>query len=110
MIFSHKIKIYEADNPDFQDCVGCNDFDNNSCNIIIYLGEFNFRKNVNYKKLAKKLNDIFLTELICAISREKMVLTVNENYTICGHGGNEYICPIDYVIHNINRRWNKNEL
>lgn len=65
-----------------------------NCKIEIYLGEFNYRKNVSYKRVARDINDFFLIELFCVMSRG---MTKNRK-AICGVGNDNHgKCPISNV-------------
>jgi len=103
MNFLHSIELKESFDEVCVRSLASNDFiDENNCNIVIYLENFKFRKNVNCKKVAKQMNKYFLYELICAISRKKVAFeTGNLNYTICGHGGFNCSCSIDFIIRTI---------
>ena len=71
MNFLHSVELKEPPEEVYVGSLAFNDFiDENNCVIIIYLENFKFRKNVDYKKVAKQMNDYFLYELICAMSRK----------------------------------------
>lgn len=103
MNFIHSIELKEPSEEVYIGSLAFNDFiDEHDCIIVIYLENFKFRKNVNYKKVAKQMNKYFLYELICAVSRKDVAFKTNDlNYTICGHGGFNHACPIDSVIRKI---------
>ena len=56
------------------------------CIIEFYAGEFSYRKNVSYKRVAEDVNNFFLIELVCAITRgmrKSRKPLCDENYEDC---------------------------
>jgi hypothetical protein len=96
----HEIQLNNSEDLDYADSVGVNDFiDESTIIIIIFLENFHFRKNVDYKKVSYEIDNIFLIELLCSFSRIDKVFKENDlKYSICGHGGYGSKCPFDHVI------------
>lgn len=65
--FIHRIEL-TATTTEQENVVGWNDPCKEGYELIVFLDTFHFRKNQNIKKVAWKINYIFLIELICAMS------------------------------------------
>ena len=72
---------YSLDDAPF---IACNIIDEDL--IILYLGEFHFRKNVSPKTLARAINRIFLEELVCLTYQQE----VDEDVAKICNGLNKY--------------------
>ena len=68
MKYIHKVEITGRIEEE-KNAVGWNDPDEDDYEIVIFLDNFNFRKNQNILKVAWMVNYIFMLELICAMSR-----------------------------------------
>ena len=92
MDVEHKIKIRGSNAFSVQRAGASNEIiKRNVSKIIIYLGNFKYRKNVSHKKVAMDLNNYFLVELICALSR----INIHTHFTFClGDSDN---CPINNI-------------
>ena len=65
------------------------------CEIRIFLGSLMDRKNMAFKKLVKRLHEIFLLEFICADLQAQGLW----NKSLCGKGT---VCNIRKTLHKIN--------
>jgi len=61
--------------------------------ITVYLNGFSYRKNVNYKKVARDVNNLFLIEYICAIIR----LNTKDFEPLCKNNY-AFKCACDYPL------------
>jgi len=68
MKYIHKVEITGRTEEE-KSAVGWNDPDGDDYEIVIFLDNFNFRKNQNILKVVWMVNYVFMLELICAMSR-----------------------------------------
>lgn len=92
MKIEHIIKLKEPKTSTIKGAGASNDFMTRTLNRIeIYPRNFNYRNNVSYKRVAENMNNYFLVELICALSREYG----NPNFLYCM--GNYDHCPLENI-------------
>ena len=88
----HKIKIRGTDASNSKEAVASNEIiKRNVSLILIYLENFTYRKNVSHKRIAMDLNNYFLIEFICALSR----VNIHTDFVFCLEDYDS--CPISNV-------------
>ncbi len=85
----HSVVIEEDTRPEYIGGCASNEFtdeEDKQCKIVLYLENFNYRKNAGCKTVAKNCDDYFFMEYVCATLRQGH----DEHYTPCNN--NNYDC------------------